>query len=83
MSNLEPGVPPEVDNVHVSEADLAAQPETVLDRVKNYSKAIAAGVAGAVALGIKVATGEDADVGLIDGIEAIVVTLLVYAIPNR
>lgn len=80
-------IPPVVDNVNVGEADLAAQPETWVDRVKHYNKAIAAFIGTGITLGYKVATGDDADPAATDAIETLVgmgiTTVLVWFVPNR
>jgi len=88
MTETDPDkIPPHVDDVNVAETDLAAQPETWVDRVKHYNKAIAAFIGSGLTLGYKLATGDDADPGAIDAAETLIgmgiTTLLVWFIPNR
>lgn len=88
MTETDPDkIPPHVDDVNVAETDLAAEPETWVDRVKHYNKAIAAFVGTGIALGVKIATGEDVDPEALDAVELLlgmaIVGGIVWRVPNR
>lgn len=83
MSDQSAGVPPTIDNVHVGAADLAVEPETWKDRLASSAKAVAALLVGGAALGGQIATGEQADVGLVDAGTVVLTAGIVWLVRNR